>query len=416
MSRYNELLKEACRLLPTGRLKNEATGLEFLTGYDYQCLYDWDQYFEAIAWFYTGISEEYAINTIRIFLSIQRDDGFIPRCVRVSAPNELGATYSNEQTEHVKPFLAQITELVVSCSGRTEWITDEIFAGLEKYLEYWLVGQDQHDIGLSVWQSAPHSGMDNQVERAGWWHEAFGAGVDCNAFVVRDCNALVHVAELTGREEAARKWRAKAEARAQAMRERMWNEEAGFYYDIDARTNEQMPILHAGAFAAMWAGVATQEQAERMVKEHLMNPDEFWRAYPVATYAASEPFYTEEVKLGCYWRANTWAPTNYYVAHACLKYGFADEAKQLTAKTIELIEKAGLWEYFDAETGEGCGLNPFWGWTATALFMPLEDEVGFRPDIDSLTANDTERWIAVRERAKFCRRFPSVGALIRTVY
>ena len=30
-------------------------------------------------------------------------------------------------------------------------------------------------------------------------------------------------------------------------------------------------------------------------------------------------------------------------------------------------------ELFGAETGEGCGLDPFWGWTLLAYFLPYEE-------------------------------------------
>ena len=30
-------------------------------------------------------------------------------------------------------------------------------------------------------------------------------------------------------------------------------------------------------------------------------------------------------------------------------------------------------KYYDAETGAGCGLDPFWGWSLLAHFMPYEE-------------------------------------------
>ena len=42
------------------------------------------------------------------------------------------------------------------------------FRRLQRYLEYWLVEMDTNVNGLSEWMSAPHTGMENQHERAGW--------------------------------------------------------------------------------------------------------------------------------------------------------------------------------------------------------------------------------------------------------
>ena len=30
-------------------------------------------------------------------------------------------------------------------------------------------------------------------------------------------------------------------------------------------------------------------------------------------------------------------------------------------------------EYYDAEANAGCGLDPFWGWSLLAHFMPYEE-------------------------------------------
>jgi len=37
------------------------------------------------------------------------------------------------------------------------------------------------------------------------------------------------------------------------------------------------------------------------------------------------------------------------------------------------VWNSGNCEYYDAETGAGCGLDPFWGWSLLAHFMPYEE-------------------------------------------
>ncbi len=76
--------------------------------------------------------------------------------------------------------------------------------------------------------------------------------------------------------------------------------------------------------------------------------------------------------MGCSWRANVWIPTNYIVAHGLRAYGYHDLAALVTQQTHDLVKKSGNREYYDAETGEGCGLDPFWGWSLLAHFMPYE--------------------------------------------
>ena len=41
-----------------------------------------------------------------------------------------------------------------------------------------------------------------------------------------------------------------------------------------------------------------------------------------------------------------------------------------------MLARAGNREYYNAETGAGCGLDPFWGWSLIAHFLPYEDRGG----------------------------------------
>jgi glycogen debranching enzyme len=122
-------------------------------------------------------------------------------------------------------------------------------------------------------------------------------------------------------------------------------------------------------------GIASPAQAERLVKEHLLNEKEFWLKYPVASYARSEPdFYEGSAKGECNWKGPSWIPINYMIFHGLLRYGYQDVARQLALKTFTLAlkENSATREYYDSDTGKGNGMNPFWGWSSLAYVMPLD--------------------------------------------
>ena len=115
-----------------------------------------------------------------------------------------------------------------------------------------------------------------------------------------------------------------------------------------------------------------------MVKDYLMNPQEFWTPWPMAALAKSEPWYSTGYMpsdVGCSWRANTWIPTNYIVYHGLRYYGLRQLASLVAHYTEKLVKTAGNREYYNAETGEGCGLDPFWGWSLLGHFMNFEDQL-----------------------------------------
>lgn len=365
-------------LMQKGLQKNERTGIEFFTGYAYATLYDWDQYFEGLVELYMGWGTKYLQNTIKIFMEYQEENGFTKRAINNSA---LVGIPSQEDHEMVKPFLSQIALLCLRYDGEAEWLDDRYFMRLKKSLDYWLYERDPNKNGLSRWRSSIETGMDDQHERGGVWRSDYDEGVDLNCYLYMECLAFAELAQHRGCEELAAEYRAIAEARKSAVRG-MWDEADGFFYDRDERDGSVTRVKSASGLTPLWAGIATKEQAERLVKEHILNPGEFWRGYPIPALAGTEPGYSPvhlEGDIGCNWRANTWAPTNYMVMHGLARYGYDREAAALAESFMGLIRKSGNREYYVTETGEGQGLEVFWGWTLLGYFMEQELVHSFNP-------------------------------------
>ena len=355
-------------LMKKGVLQEPDTKKFYFTGYDYKTLYDWDQYFESIVEIYMGWPDEYIKNGVTIFLDHQKEDGMIVRSVP-------GNEFHNQ--EHLKPFLCQISLLVFDHFSDTAWLSENYFNRLKKYLDYWLIQMDKDKNGLSEWMSAPHTGMDNQHERAGWWGDRISEGVDLNCYLVREMRAFARIADMKGQPKIAEKYRQDADRKAELIRTLLWDEKQGFFYDHRYKGNALIPVKSISGFAPLWAGVATPEQARRIIFGQLMNPSEFWSAWPVPALARSEPGYSEKQMandLGCSWRANTWISTNYMVYHGLKNYGYDQLADVLAYKTEELMKNAGDREYYHSESGTGTGLNPFWGWSLLGYFFIYESK------------------------------------------
>ena len=380
-----EIRKEldyADALMKKGIFRDDDTGRDYFTGYAYKTLYDWDQYFEAIVQIYMGWPSDYIKNGVTIFLDHQEESGMIARSV---PSNEFHGA------EHVKPFLAQITLLVFDHYKDTQWMSKAYFKKLQLYLDFWLHDMDSDKNGLSEWMSAPHTGMDNQHERAGWWLDRVSEGVDLNSYLVKECRAFARIAEILGEKNTAMAYREIAEKRAEAVRTTLWDKETGFFYDFSHAgenfgahrgMNQLIKVKSVAGFMPLWAGIATKEQAKEIIYNELLNPKEFWSAYPIPALAISEPGYSElqlKSDLGCSWRANTWIPTNYMVYHGLKDYGYGEIATLLAVRTQQLLDHAGDREYYTSESGSGVGLDPFWGWSLLGHFFMFEE--GFELDI-----------------------------------
>jgi hypothetical protein len=343
-----------------------------LTGYPYNEFYDWDLYFENLYLSYYGLWT-YCFTNLREFLDRQQPDGYVNRSL-----------IKQRDRQHFKPFLAQLAVLGSRQNKNDyEWVRGNYYERLDKYLTKWF-SYDGDKNGLPVWNSADAAGTDNQWSRGG----ALGAfeiqGVDLASYLVRELRAMAVMAQQLGLAGDVKRYNDEAGRLIKLMNATFWDEADGMYYDRNENTGKLVKVKSATCFMPLFAGAATPDRARRMVKEHLLNEKEFWLAYPVASYAKTEPDYYQGSHNECNWRGPTWAPTNYMIFQGLMRYGFTAEAKILADRLLEMAvaKNAVLREYYDAETGLGLGQTRFWGFTALYYGMRLEWQL--RYDASSL--------------------------------
>ncbi|MFI3213122.1 MAG: trehalase family glycosidase [Eubacteriales bacterium] len=340
-----------------------------LTGYAYDEYYDWDLYFENLYLSYFGESR-FCRNNLEVFLDRQLECGFVSRTI--VCPRE---------RQHFKPFIAQTAWLSIQQTNDNRWLIGRYYTRIKKYLEYWFYYCDLDKNGLCVWDSADHSGMDNQDLRAGKIGAMEVEGVDLNCYLYRELLAMEKIAISLGEEQDAVKYAKHAQELASKINEIFWCEKDEFYYDRNEKTGELVCYRSIAGFMPLWAGIVSQERAKIIIEKHLLNPNSFWLEYPVAAWAKDEEGYYQQRRAHeCNWMGTCWIPLNYLILHALMDYGYKKEAESLAYRTFEMVLKeADTREYYNAETGSGQGLNPFWGWSALAYFMPLNFEMNYNP-------------------------------------
>ena len=144
----------------------------------------------------------------------------------------------------------------------------------------------------------------------------------------------------------------------------LWNEERGWFFDYDFVNGKQSDVYSLSGMQPMFFGIATAEQAEKIVK----NLPLLERDFGIAT--------TNE-RPGCrqfQWAYPVvWPPLVYITVMSLDRYGYKKDARRIAQKFIDintaLFKKAGrLFEKTDAETGELSNAEynsaPMMGWTA----------------------------------------------------
>lgn len=352
-------------------------------------LWDWDSWLTNIALraFVKDDISEYEKGCVLNFLDHIGEDGRMP--IFITPQKEWYNYDGNPETNVHKPCLAQHAAFIVkSNNGDIEWLRPH-FDKLLKFIDYYYHNQ-RHSTGLYFWINDCAIGVDN--DPATYYRpKRSSASIYLNCMMYKELCDVCYLGDLLGVDITF--YKQEAENLKAAVQQHCYDEKDGMYYSADLNLIPVDPnsTLHSGAprhwdsliqrigcwsgFMAMWAGIATEEQATRMVKENLLDEKAFWAPYGVRTLSKYEKMYVikKSGNPSC-WLGPIWGISNYMVFDGLVKYGFDDEAKQLAQRTLTLFgndiaECGELHEYYDPESGAPVNNPGFQNWNLFAIEM-----------------------------------------------
>ncbi len=139
-----------------------------------------------------------------------------------------------------------------------------------------------------------------------------------------EMGALLEQIQQTG--ESAL-WRTRARERVELMHRYLWDEEAGLFFDYNARTEQRRAYPFATTFFPLWTGWAEAEQAAAVY----LNLDVFMRAGGVVTSTH---------RSGNQWDAPFgWAPLQWAASAGLRRYGYRRAADEIARAFTGLVEQ-----------------------------------------------------------------------------
>lgn len=372
-------------------------------------LWDWDSYFCDVALRQilqdTGTAAdrqealEYERGCVLNYLEYtDASDGYMPIVIDSNTDPRLIKPEDISSTNMHKPVIAQHAAFLTRQSGGdAEWLR-EYFPKLEAFIRNYMTVHRDSATGLLYWQNDLAIGVDTDPSTF-YRPDKSSGSIFLNCLMYRELLAMSYLAGELGLDKG--KYEAMAVGLAESVRKWCWDEKDGFYYSVDLnlRPVDLKPqiifghsmILHKGApraypcliqrfgvwsgFMAMWAGIATPEQAERMVKENLLDPETFKGEYGVRTLSKMEKMYGMAATHNpSNWCGPVWGISNYLTFCGLLNYGYAKEATDLAEATVRLfgrdLEECGaLHEYYDPDSGEPIINKGFQNWNYLVLNM-----------------------------------------------
>lgn len=308
------------------------------------------------------------------------------------------------------------------------WFIAEVFDRLLAWNQWCFRERDGNGDGLMELASKPagcgkqgamwESGLDNSP----MWDEAgFNEEKQCmelsyvglNALVAADCEVLEKMATLLGRDRERAELAGRRQALQALIDRELWSEAQGTYLNKHW-SGAFSPRLSPTHFYPMLAGIPDARKTDRMLREHLLNPAEFWGEYVIPTTSRTE----EAFKDQNYWRGRIWAPTNFLVYEGLRRAGRQDVAARVAHSGFDMFVRRWrqnvVGENYNAITGEagekGTPSDPFYHWGALLVYMAIQEIVDFQVWDDAVRTVKAPDYLASIENVPIRGKRLSLGA------
>ena len=349
------------------------------TGY-FQDFFMWDTCFCMFYGRYGSRAFDF-IRSLDNFYARQHPDGYI--CRQLSEKDgtdqfhrfEPGGTGPNimpwPEWEHFRAF---------NDKNRLEAVFPVLLAYYQWYRKYrtWPDG--------GYWASGWSCGMDNQPRLGGsdaerMFYHGRHTWIDACLQQILAAKQLCLMAYELGRSVETETLRDEIKKLTGYVNGMMWDEESGFYYDLD-EGKERMDVKILGAYWALLAGAVPKERLDPFIA-HLERESEFKRLHRIPTLSADHPDYRS---VGAYWRGGVWANTNYMAVKGLRACGYDTLAHEIALNhfnaVTEVYKNTGeLWENYAPDfIGKGSHSKAdYVGWTGlTPICGLIEDVFGIR--------------------------------------
>lgn len=354
-------------------------------------LFDWDTFFAADL---AAVgSKDLAYANVLEILNEVTPEGFVPNYGRA------GNWKSFDRSE---PPVGAITVLRLYERFHDRWLLEDSFERLYNWNRWWAAHRDIHgylawgsdgenrpsnldDHSAGTLQGAKYeSGIDNGPQFDGAYyndrtHLMEFADVGLMGMYVADCNALADIADVLGKGKEAAEIRERSEKYTASLAT-LWDPQAGIFLHKDLHTGQFGHRLSPTNFYPMLAKAATPEQADEMIRKHLLNPDEFWGDRVLPAIAKNDPAFKDQD----YWRGRIWAPMNWLVYLGLRNYSTptaVQARRELAEKSLQLFlkewtDKGHVHENYSAVSDDSDGVKSsdrFYHWGALMGLMEHEE-------------------------------------------
>ena len=151
------------------------------------------------------------------------------------------------------------------------------------------------------------------------------APICLNSLLYKTEKDLQMMGEILGRKDDAQKWLQRAELRKDRIQKYLWDPGRRLFFDYNFETGTRSSYEYVTTFYPLWAGLATQEQAQELARN-------------LGIFEQPGGLAMSDNDAGVQWDyPYGWAPTQIIAIEGLRRYGFNDDANRISYNFLATI-------------------------------------------------------------------------------
>lgn len=300
--------------------------------FDFNEMYYWDSYF-MVQGILDDQDKDFIIGTLDNLVYLFNRFKIIPNASRLYLTGR----------SHPPLLSSFIWDVYESYNLDEKWLDDRMKVAIEEYETVWLgvrkPNARQVYGGLSRYYDINY--IHDLAEAESGWDMTPRFNRRAMDYLPVDLNSLLYKYEvdfaryyqLKNDLDKSQYWENAAENRKNTMNELMWSKLKNMYFDYNFIKEKKGSVSSLAAYYTMWAGLATEEQAEKLVK----NLSRFEYDGGLSTTDLQPNMYVIGTPVTpTQWAyPNGWAPLHFILIEGLEKYGYREDAERIARKWLK---------------------------------------------------------------------------------
>jgi len=289
--------------------------------------YYWDSYFIAI-----GMNDEKLVTgMLDNLIFMYKSFGLIPNANRYYFT-------SRSQPPILTTFIFHVYE---KYDKNNDWLREKIDVAKHEYSSVWTSKEHPHarsvHKGLSRYYDINY--LHDLSEAESGWDMTPRFQRQCLDYLPIDLNCLLYkyeadfvkAAQILGDTTEEKVWSHAAEERRKFVTKLMWSKRQGFFFDYNYVKKEKGKVWSLAGYYALWSGLATQKQAESLLKKL----ERFEKKGGLTTTIGNYMYFSLFGSTKTQWAyPNGWAPLQYITTEGLEKYGYSRSAQRVAHRWL----------------------------------------------------------------------------------